>query len=121
VQPVIPESAAAAKKWHGKYGIVPVNHMVVIKESTLQAHPWIAQEVFGMLAEAKLAAGLPSGNGPDLLPFGVEPNRKSLETIIRLRGAAGSDSTAPLGRRIVQRRHPCPRQVNGYTNAGALA
>ncbi len=33
---VIPDPDAAAKEWYKKYGTVPVNHMVVVKNSLSQ-------------------------------------------------------------------------------------
>ena len=82
VRPVIPDPEAAAKSWHQRYGAVPINHMVVVKESLLKSRPWVAQEVFRLLVESKKAAGLPAKEGIDPFPFGVEPNRKSLELVI---------------------------------------
>ncbi|MDA8124344.1 MAG: hypothetical protein M0009_04040 [Deltaproteobacteria bacterium] len=83
VRSVIPDPVAAAKAWYEKYGVVPINHMVVVKESLLKDHPWAAEEIFRLLAESKKAAGPPAGAGPDLVPLGVEANRKGLEMIIR--------------------------------------
>lgn len=83
VRPVIPEPDAAAQAWYERYKAVPINHMVCIKESVLAANPRVAEEVFRLLAEAKKAAGLPKAGEIDRLPFGVEPNRKSLELAIQ--------------------------------------
>ena len=83
VRPVIPDPGAAAQNWHQRYGLVPINHMVVMKESLLNSSPWIAEEIFKLLAASKEAAGLPAAGGIDALPFGVESNRKSLDLVIR--------------------------------------
>lgn len=87
VQPVIADPDAAAKRWYQRHGAVPINHMVVIREPLLKSHPWLAQEVFRLLAESRAAA--PAKGGPDPFPFGVEANRKSLELIIRYAAQQG--------------------------------
>lgn len=87
VRPVIADPDAAAKAWYQQYGTVPINHMVTVRESSLQAHPWLAQEMFRLLAEARQTA--PAKGGPDPYPFGVEATRKSLELIIRYSAQQG--------------------------------
>lgn len=82
-RPVIAAPEAAAQAWHQRYGLVPINHMVVVKQSLSHSSPWAVEEIFRLLAESKKAAGLPSGTGPDPVPFGVEANRKSLELVIK--------------------------------------
>lgn len=81
VRYVIDNPDAAAQAWHGKHGAVPINHMVTIRQSVLDANPGLEQEIFRLLAEARKAA--PARGGPDPFPFGIEPNRRSLELIIR--------------------------------------
>jgi 4,5-dihydroxyphthalate decarboxylase len=88
VRPVIADPEAAANAWYQRYGAVPINHMVVIREPLLKAKPWLAQEVFRLLAESRKAAG-PAKSGRDPFPFGVEANRKSLELIIRYSAQQG--------------------------------
>jgi len=80
---LIPDPDAAAKKWYQQYGLVPINHMVTVRESLLKSSPWVAEEIFRLLAESKRAAGLPPANGIDAFPLGVEANRKSLELVIK--------------------------------------
>jgi 4,5-dihydroxyphthalate decarboxylase len=87
VRPVIAEPEAAAQAWYLRHGAVPINHMVVVREPLLKSHPWLAQEVFRVLAEGKKAA--PAKGGPDPFPFGVEANRKSLELILRYSAQQG--------------------------------
>ena len=80
---LIPDPEAAARTWYQRYQAVPVNHMVTVRESLLQSSPWVAEEIFRLLAESKRAAGLPPANGVDAYPFGVEANRKSLDLVIK--------------------------------------
>ena len=88
VRPVITDPDVAARAWYQRYGAVPINHMVVVQEPLLKAHPWLAQEVFRLLAEASKAAG-PSKDGLDPFPLGVEAERKSLELIIKYSAQQG--------------------------------
>ena len=55
---VIPDPEAAAKEWYKKNGAVPVNHMVVLKESLAKSSPGIVREVYRLLLASKQAAGL---------------------------------------------------------------
>jgi 4,5-dihydroxyphthalate decarboxylase len=80
VKPLFADPTAAAKAWHEKHGVVPVNHLVVVKESLLRSNPAAVEEVYRMLKQSKQAA--PASSGPDFQPFGIEPNRKSLALII---------------------------------------
>jgi len=82
VRSLIADPAAAAQSWYQRYQAVPINHMVVVKQSLLKSNPRAVEEVFRLLAESKQAAGLPAGTGPDPFPLGVEANRKSLELVI---------------------------------------
>jgi 4,5-dihydroxyphthalate decarboxylase len=80
LKPLIPNAAEVAARWAEKHGGVPINHMMVIKESIVQACPDVVREVYRMLKESA-AAG--PGKGEGALRFGVEAVRKSLETIIQ--------------------------------------
>src|SRR5271156_1246464 len=53
---VIPDPDAAARDWYKKHGIVPVNHMVVVKNSLSKSNPDAVREVFRMLKDSKAAA-----------------------------------------------------------------
>ena len=99
VRPLVPNARDAAVQWYKKAGIYPINHMVVVKNSLLESHPWIAAELFAAFKAAKegyvnrLGAAAPSGDdeamlwlkgviGGDPLPYGVAQNRKGLETVL---------------------------------------
>jgi len=83
VRPVIADPVAAAQEWYQQYGLVPINHMVAINEPLLKSSPWVAEEMFRLLAKSKRVAGLPPANGIDAFPLGVEANRKSLALVIK--------------------------------------
>ena len=76
---VIPDPDAAAKVWYGKHGAVPVNHMVVFKESLSKSNPGAVREVFRMLLEGKKAAGLPKPGSLDTIPFGFDAVKPPLD------------------------------------------
>ena len=80
LKPLFGDPAAEAERWSRRHGIVPVNHLVVVKEILRQSQPDAVREVYRMLKQSKAAANLKGT--PDFVPFGVEANRKSLERII---------------------------------------
>jgi len=80
LRPLIPDAADVAARWAEKHGGLPINHMMVVKESITKERPDVVREVYRMLTEST-AAG-PS-NSAGALRFGVDAVRKSLETIIQ--------------------------------------
>jgi 4,5-dihydroxyphthalate decarboxylase len=94
------ETAYAALRDTGHY---PINHLIVVKEELLDSHPDLAPDLFNAFAEAKrlYIERLTSGaiekpmpidelhkrvmeiTGRDPLPYGIEPNRATLENVIR--------------------------------------
>jgi 4,5-dihydroxyphthalate decarboxylase len=101
VKPLIPnalEAGLAAMRRNGHY---PINHTVVIKDDLLAAHPDLAPDIFSAFAEAKrryverLKAGKIENPTDvdevhrrvmeitgDPLPYGMGPNRKTIEELI---------------------------------------
>ena len=82
-------------------GYYPINHMMVVKDDVLDAHPNVAREIFDAFAEAKriylerLKSGAIEKPTPvdqvyrrvaeiigDPLPYGIEPNRAMLDELI---------------------------------------
>jgi len=55
--------------------------MVAVDRTLCEERPDVIREVYRLLRESKAAAGRDAA-GPDLTPFGVEPNRHALELII---------------------------------------
>ncbi|MGB7175942.1 MAG: hypothetical protein WBD33_03755 [Xanthobacteraceae bacterium] len=76
---VIPDPDAAAQDWYKTYGTVPLNHMVVVKNTLSQSDPGAVREVFRMLHDSKKAAGLPKPGAIDTLPFGFDAVRPALD------------------------------------------
>jgi 4,5-dihydroxyphthalate decarboxylase len=79
---VIEDPTGDARAWYQKYGAVPINHMVVVTEELSRTRPDAVREVYRVLLEGKKMAGGPKPGEPDMVPFGVEACRPSLEMII---------------------------------------
>ena len=92
IKPLVPGSAAG--EWYKKTGVYPINHMIVVKDELLAGNPGLSASLFqafsaakqkwlaGATADDKKAAGHNIIEG-DPFPYGIEPNRPALETIIR--------------------------------------
>jgi len=78
---VIADPDAAAKDWYKKRGVVPVNHMVVVKSGLAKSDPGALCEVFHMLLASKRAAGLPKPGAIDTIPFGFDAVKPALDLI----------------------------------------
>ncbi|MBB4256692.1 MULTISPECIES: hypothetical protein [unclassified Bradyrhizobium] len=80
LKPLFPDPAAEAARWYAKRGVVPVNHLVVVTEQLARTRPGIVAGVYDLLKQNKVQVG-PAAT-PDLVPFGIEANRKPLELIV---------------------------------------
>ena len=101
IRPLIPDPHNAAIESFKRTGVYPINHTIVIKNELLAAHPWLAKELFSMFTVAKEKYFQAIGHGirldardeallqvrdmvgGDPIPYGIEPNRKPLETFIQ--------------------------------------
>ena len=79
-EPLFPHPAAEAAKWYERRGVVPVNHFVVVTEQLAKSRPDVVIGIYDLLKQNKERMG-PAAE-PDLVPFGVEANRKPLELIV---------------------------------------
>ena len=77
---LIPDADQAAKTWAARRAMMPINHMMVVRESIARNQPEVVQEIYRLLLESRNAA--PEGAAQDAVRFGVEPNRRALELII---------------------------------------
>jgi 4,5-dihydroxyphthalate decarboxylase len=91
--PLIADAQAAAERALADRGLWPVNHLVVVKDEVLDAHPDLAGALLDAFERAKqtyLERGdlLPLHRrvqeiiGGDPLPYGLEPNRAVVEQLI---------------------------------------
>ena len=80
---LIPDADAVARKWAQTHGGVPINHMVVVRDSISKSRPDVVKEIYrhaGGEQEGGRSSGL--GTALDPLRFGLENMRQSLEIII---------------------------------------
>ena len=102
VKPLIPNGQEAGLKALRERGHYPINHLIVIKDELIAKYPDLAADVFNAFAQSKkvyldkLRAGLiekPTEQDKmhqkvmeitgDPLPYGVAPNRKVIEELLR--------------------------------------
>lgn len=81
VKTLIPDPQTAALGWYKRFGVVPVNHYLVVGKDLSEQRPDVIAELYRMIAASKAAAPLVVG-GVDLLPMGFEANRKTIEAVI---------------------------------------
>jgi 4,5-dihydroxyphthalate decarboxylase len=83
LRPLVPDSDSVARKWAETHGGVPINHMMVVRDTISKSRPDIVKEIYRMLRESRRAVPPPSdGSVFDPWRFGIETNRRSLEIII---------------------------------------
>ena len=103
VRPLIPDAAEAGYAALRERGHYPINHLMVVKDELLQAHPEVAKAVFEAFAESKrryvtdLRAGTIAKptvmdemhrrvmqiTGADPLPYGIDANRAPLQEALQ--------------------------------------
>jgi 4,5-dihydroxyphthalate decarboxylase len=105
VRRLFPDYDSVEKEYYKKTGIFPIMHVVVIKDAILEQHPWVAYNLYQSFVEAKnivyqgftqtaalkttlpwLIAELEKTRelmGDDFWPYGLEKNRKTLETAVQ--------------------------------------
>ena len=80
---VIPNAEAEADKWAERHGGMPINHLVVVRDSISRSRPEVVREIYRIFVESRQAEKSPiAGTKRDSLRFGVEAMRRTLETII---------------------------------------
>jgi len=101
---LFPNYREVEREYYIKTGIFPIMHVLVIKESLYREKPWIAESIYKACEEAKfwclkqmrfsgairymlpwLFADIDELDevfGKDPWPYGIEPNRGTLETLI---------------------------------------
>jgi 4,5-dihydroxyphthalate decarboxylase len=71
----------AARDWYERFGAIQLNHMVVVNSDLSQQRPAVVAEIYDMLKRG--AEGAPKSElGINVIPFGVEANRRNLEVAI---------------------------------------
>ncbi|MDP6560350.1 MAG: ABC transporter substrate-binding protein [Candidatus Binatia bacterium] len=105
VQRLFPNYREVEREYYCKTGIFPIMHTLVLKESLYNQHPWTAQSVYKSMVDSKgwirdhvwatggfLRFMLPwlwddleqtdKMFGGDAWPYGLEPNRHTLEVLM---------------------------------------
>jgi 4,5-dihydroxyphthalate decarboxylase len=115
VKPLIPLAVQAGLDALRARGHYPINHLVVVKDEVLKAHPEVAPALFEAFAESKrryverLRAGsiakptavdethrrVMEATGADPLPYGLAPNRRVLEEALASAVEQGILTRAP--------------------------
>jgi 4,5-dihydroxyphthalate decarboxylase len=102
---IYPNYREVEEQYYRETGIFPIMHVVALKGETFRAHPWIAMNLFNAFVEAKNrsmrraveltatrfpfawcyeAAGRARALfGEDFFPYGIEPNRTTLEAYLQ--------------------------------------
>ena len=102
---LIPEYRDPEEAYFRKTGIFPIMHVVALRRELLETYPWIAMNLFKAFEEAKrrslarladiTASHVPLAwigdyvarmrdlFGADPFPYGVEPNRRTLEAFLQ--------------------------------------
>lgn len=102
VKRLFPDYRAVEQEYFKRTGIFPIMHTLAIKEEIYEKHPWVAISLYKAFCQAKELAykWLFTGHslltsawagaafaeeravlGDDLWPYGLEPNRKTVETL----------------------------------------
>lgn len=105
VRRLFPDARAVERDYYRRTGIFPIMHTVVVRRPVLAQAPWVAQSLYKAFVEAKaialdqlgktaaLTVSLPwliqeyeqtrALMGEDYWPYGLEPNRATLEAATR--------------------------------------
>jgi 4,5-dihydroxyphthalate decarboxylase len=75
LKPLFADAKAEEKAWFAKHKVLPINHMIVVRQALSEEHPEIVREVHRLLAQSADA----SPAGPR---FNADEMRRSLQLII---------------------------------------
>src|SRR5262249_237580 len=100
-----PNYRAEEERFFRKTGIFPIMHLMTMRRTVFEQHPWIAMNLFKMFDEAKrrcfnrlrdftcariplawaaaIADEITAGDGPDPYPYGIEESRPTIEAFCR--------------------------------------
>ena len=115
VKPLIPLAAQAGLDALRSRGHYPINHLIVVKDDLLKAHPLLAAALFEAFSDSKrrYLARMRAGSidkptsvdethrsvleitGADPLPYGIEPNRQMLQQALAAAVEQGIVDRAP--------------------------
>ena len=79
---VVPDAEEVSRKWAETRGGVPINHMLVMRDSIVKSRPDVVREVYRTVLASRRAMDSSKDGKLDPLRFGIENVRKSLELAI---------------------------------------
>ena len=105
VRRLFPNYRAEEQAYARRTGLFPIMHLVGVRSTLVEAHPWLADSVMRAFSAAKALATAGLGNlqaakstlpwaaaeqvatqavlGADYWPYGIEPNRRMLDVTLR--------------------------------------
>ncbi|MFF4415406.1 hypothetical protein ACFYY8_22985 [Streptosporangium sp. NPDC001559] len=103
LRPIFADKVAEGVRYYRSAGILPINHVLVIRASLFEEHPWLALNLYSAFIEAKELAFEPlpgllanwarvgevdasvsrTVGGTDPMPYGIAANRRVLERLAR--------------------------------------
>lgn len=105
VKRLFPDYRAMEEAYFDETGIFPIMHIIALRRDILKDNPWIARNLFNAFNESKAlaverslelsvsrycvpwlndhAAKMKQKFGGDFFPYGIEPNRKTLEAFLQ--------------------------------------
>lgn len=106
-----PDFRAVEEAYYRKTRVFPIMHIVVLRRDVFEAHPWVAMNLYKAFSEAKARAvervadvtashaplawlsdyadKMRSLFGEDFWPYGIEPNRPTLEAFLQFASEQG--------------------------------
>ena len=119
---LVPDYRDAEEAYYRKTGVFPIMHVVALRRDVLDAHPWVAMSLLKAFEAAKrrslarladitashaplpwlgdYVARVREHFGDDPFPYGIEPNRRTLEAFLQFAHEQG-----------VCRRRPAPEEL----------
>ncbi|MBO0692255.1 MAG: hypothetical protein J2P58_05110 [Acidimicrobiaceae bacterium] len=101
VTPLFTDVGAVERDWYERTQVLPIHHLVVVRQELLEENPGLAAAIIDAFVDSKerflsrLSSGEPLDEasatlaerrelvGPDPVPYGIGPNRRAIEALIR--------------------------------------
>ena len=83
-KPVIADAAVAAKRAFARTGLIPINHMLCVRQDLARARPDDVRAIYDLFAKSKAMAPPASADAPDLRPMGFAAVSPSLAHVVDL-------------------------------------
>jgi 4,5-dihydroxyphthalate decarboxylase len=102
VRYLFPDRAGEAHRYYAETKIYPINHVVIVRRSIVEQHPWLIGNIYDAFETVKtqnsaalagaiepfaacgvLDAGAVATTKTDVMPYGIKRSRHVLETIAR--------------------------------------